>query len=414
MPSSRRHDGRGRVIVVGVGGGIAAYKTAALIRLLTEAGHTVRAVPTSAALNFLGPATLEALTGQPVATGVFERAAGVDHVALAAAARAVVVAPATADLIARQAAGLADDLLTTTLLATRAPVVLAPAMHTAMLEHPATQANLATLRARGVTVLDSPSGRLTGKDTGPGRMAEPPQIAAAVEAVLRPQDLTGVRVLVSAGGTREPLDPVRFLGNTSSGKQGVAVAAAAAERGASVTLVAANVDIPVPGAVRTVRVGAALELAAAMAERAADADLIVMAAAVADFRPAAVEETKIKRHGRDGLTLELAANPDVLAGLVDRRTPGQVIVGFAAETGDERATALEHAAAKARRKGADLTVANTVTGGAVFGEDTNEVVLLDGAGTAVGRAAGSKRAVAEAILDAAQAIGRRGADSWPQ
>jgi phosphopantothenoylcysteine decarboxylase/phosphopantothenate--cysteine ligase len=389
------------VIVVGVGGGIAAYKTPALVRLLAEAGHQVRAVPTQAALNFVGAATLEALTGAPVATGVFEEAAKVDHIALAKEAEAVVVAPATANLIARMAAGLADDLLTATLLATRASVLIAPAMHTGMLGHPATQANLNSLRQRGVTVLDSPAGRLTGADSGPGRMAEPDEIAQAVTDLLRPRDLAGRRVLVSAGGTREPLDPVRFLGNTSSGKQGLAVATAAARRGADVTLVAANVALPLPDGVETVPVVTALELQAAVAARAAEADLIVMAAAVADFRPAAPAESKIKRAGRAGLTLELAANPDILAGLVAERRPGQVIVGFAAETGDAEATALEHAQAKARLKGADLTVANQVTGGAVFGQNANDVVILDGAGGIVHRAAGPKPEVADAILDAA-------------
>ncbi|MDR2254274.1 MAG: bifunctional phosphopantothenoylcysteine decarboxylase/phosphopantothenate--cysteine ligase CoaBC [Bifidobacteriaceae bacterium] len=392
------------MIVLGVGGGIAAYKAPALLRLLTEAGHEVRVVPTPAALNFVGAATFEALSGAPVVTGVFEGAARVDHVALAAAARAVVVAPATADLIARHTAGMADDLLTATLLATRAPVILAPAMHTAMLEHPATRANLAALRERGVTVLDSPAGRLAGADSGPGRMAEAAEIAAAVERALRPQDLVGLTVLVSAGGTREPLDPVRFLGNTSSGKQGVAIAAAAAARGATVTLVAANVQVPVPDAVRVVRVGTAVELRTALLEQADEADVIVMAAAVADFRPAASQPTKIKRDGQEALTLQLIANPDILAGLIARRRDGQVIVGFAAETGDAERSALAHAQTKARLKGADLTVANSVAGGAVFGEDSNDAVLLDRAGGIVRRVAGSKADVAEAVLDAALGI----------
>lgn len=392
------------MIVVGVGGGIAAYKAPALVRLLTEAGHSVRAVPTPAALNFVGAATFEALTGAPAATGVFGGAAGVDHVALAGQARAVVVAPATADLIARHAAGLADDLLTAVLLATRAPVLVAPAMHTAMLEHPATQTNLATLRRRGVSVLEAPAGRLAGGDAGPGRMAEPAQIAQAVADALRPGDMAGLRVLVSAGGTREPLDPVRFLGNTSSGKQGVALAAAAARRGAAVSLVAANladsVAAALPAGVETARVGTAAELAQAMAARAGAADVIAMAAAVADFRPAVRAEEKLKRDGRDRLTLELVANPDILAALLAGRAQGQTIVGFAAETGDAAATALERASAKARRKGADLTVANSVAGGAVFGSDQNDAVLLDRDGGVIGRVAGSKTAVAEAVLDA--------------
>ncbi|MDR2381071.1 MAG: bifunctional phosphopantothenoylcysteine decarboxylase/phosphopantothenate--cysteine ligase CoaBC [Bifidobacteriaceae bacterium] len=392
------------MILVGVAGGIAAYKAPALIRLLTEAGHTVRVVPTPAALEFVGAATFEALSGAPVATDVFGGAAGVDHIALAGAARAVVVAPATADLLARYAAGMANDLLTAVLLASRAPVVVAPAMHTAMLEHPATQANLATLRARGVIVLDSPAGRLTGPDTGPGRMAEPAAIAAAVSAALRPQDLVGVRLLISAGGTREPLDPVRFLGNTSSGKQGVALAAGAAARGADVTLVAANLAVPAPDGVRVVPVGTAQELADAMERLAPDADLVVMAAAVADFRPASAALSKIKRSGLDGFSLELVANPDILARLVERRAPGQVIVGFAAETGDGERSALAHAQDKARRKGADLTVANAVAGGAVFGDDVNDAVLLDRSGGIIGRVAGTKTEVAEAVLDAALGI----------
>jgi phosphopantothenoylcysteine decarboxylase/phosphopantothenate--cysteine ligase len=395
------------VIVVGVAGGIAAYKTPVLVRLFAEAGHQVRVVPTKAALRFVGRATFEALTGEPVLTSVFDRAGGVDHVALAASADVVVVAPATADLLARQAAGRADDLLTATLLATGAPVVVAPAMHSAMLAHPATQANLATLRSRGVQVLDSPSGRLTGADTGPGRMESPEAIFAAVTRLLAPGDLAGLRVLISAGGTREPLDPVRFLGNRSSGKQGLALVEAAAARGARVSLVAANVAAPAPHGVEVVPVGTALELQSAMTARARDADLMVMAAAVADFRPAAPATAKIKRQGRDGLTLELVANPDVLAGLAAARRPGQVLVGFAAETGDAAAGPLEQAVAKARRKGVDLTVANVVAGGAVFGADSNEVVLLDAAGGEVARAAGSKRVVADAILDAAAArLGR--------
>jgi phosphopantothenoylcysteine decarboxylase/phosphopantothenate--cysteine ligase len=392
------------VIVLGVGGGIAAYKAPALVRLLVEAGHRVRVVPTAAALNFVGAATFEALTGAPVAVDVFDGAARVDHIALAGQAEAVAVAPATADLIARHAAGLANDLLTATLLAIRGPVVVAPAMHTAMLEHPATQANLATLRQRGVIVLDSPCGRLAGADSGPGRMAEPDQIAAAVQAALRPKDLAGLRLLVSAGGTREPLDPVRFLGNTSSGKQGVAIAAAAARRGAEVTLVAANTAVPLPGGLAVERVGTARELARAMLGRAEAADVIVMAAAVADFRPADPAATKIKRDGRAGLTLELVANPDVLEALVAQRRAGQTIVGFAAETGDETGSALDHAAAKARRKGADLTVANSVAGGAVFGADVNDAVVLDRAGAAVARVAGSKAQVADVVLDAVREL----------
>ncbi|MDR0593964.1 MAG: bifunctional phosphopantothenoylcysteine decarboxylase/phosphopantothenate--cysteine ligase CoaBC [Bifidobacteriaceae bacterium] len=388
------------LIVVGVAGGIAAYKTPALIRLLTEAGHRVRVAPTEAALRFVGRATFEALSGAPAPTSVFDGAAVVDHVSLAADADVVVVAPATADLLARYAAGRADDLLTATLLATRAPVLVAPSMHSAMLAHPATQANLALLRARGVRLLDSPSGRLTGRDSGPGRMESPENIAAAVERLLGPADLAGRRVLITAGGTREPLDPVRYLGNRSSGKQGLALAEAAARRGALVTLVVANVSEPIPYGVELVSVSTALELEAAVALRAPEADVVVMAAAVADFRPAEAAVAKIKRDRVGSLTLELVANPDILAGLVADRRPGQVIVGFAAETGDEAGAALEHAARKARRKGADLTVVNVVAGGAVFGADTNSVVLLSASAEPVGQAAGSKLDVAEAVFDA--------------
>jgi phosphopantothenoylcysteine decarboxylase/phosphopantothenate--cysteine ligase len=417
------------VIVVGVSGGIAAYKTPALIRRLRQAGHEVRVIPTEAALKFVGAATLEAVSGAPAISDVFGAEPGSNHVELARTADLVVVAPATADLIARYAAGMANDLLTATLLGVKAPVVLAPAMHSAMLEHPATQANLAALRQRDVIVLESPSGALTSGDTGPGRMMEPEQIATMVLELLgsgpanrpppkspastaKPQAETGPtdstwaghRVLVSAGGTREPLDPVRYLGNTSSGKQGLAIAVAAAGRGATVTLVGANLKLDVPDGIALVPVSTALEMSNAMAPRAATADLIVMAAAVADFRPAAVAANKIKRDGHGGFSLELVANPDILAALVEARRPGQVIIGFAAETGDRDASALEHAAAKARRKGTDLTVANDVSGGAIFGQDSTRVVLLDKVGQIVGQAEGSKSAVAEAILDAVRAM----------
>ncbi|MDC7122726.1 bifunctional phosphopantothenoylcysteine decarboxylase/phosphopantothenate--cysteine ligase CoaBC [Cellulomonas fimi] len=389
-------------IVLGVAGGIAAYKAVLLLRLFREAGHDVRVVPTVAALEFVGRATWEALSGHPVTTDVFEDVDQVAHVAVGKTAELVVVAPATADLLARAATGRADDLLTATLLVARCPVLMAPAMHTEMWEHPATVANVDTLRRRGVHVLDPASGRLTGADTGPGRLPEPEEIAAAALALVGPRDLAGRRVVVSAGGTREPLDPVRFLGNRSSGRQGVALARAAAARGAQVTLVAANLSVPVPPGVDAVPVETAAQLRDAVRTAAKDADAVVMAAAVADYRPASLADAKIKKRG-DGSapTLHLVENPDVLAELAaDRLREGQVVVGFAAETGDEHGSVLEHGRAKALRKKADLLVVNAVGDGRGFGTDTNDVVVLDGAGEVVASAAGSKDDVADAVWDA--------------
>ncbi|GCD20970.1 phosphopantothenoylcysteine decarboxylase [Cellulomonas algicola] len=389
-------------IVLGVAGGIAAYKAVLLLRLFREAGHDVRVVPTVAALEFVGRATWEALSGQPVTTDVFEDVDQVAHVAVGKTADLVVVAPATADLLARAAAGRADDLLTATLLVARCPVLMAPAMHTEMWEHPATVANVDTLRRRGVHVLDPASGRLTGADTGPGRLPEPEEIAAAALALVGPRDLLGRRVVVSAGGTREPLDPVRFLGNRSSGRQGVALARAAAARGAHVTLVAANLSVPVPPGVASVPVETAAQLRDAVRAAAKDADAVVMAAAVADYRPATLADAKIKKRG-DGSTpaLHLVENPDVLAELAaDRLRDGQVVVGFAAETGDDDGSVLEHGRAKALRKKADLLVVNAVGDGRGFGTDVNDVVVLDARGEVVSAAAGSKDDVAHAVWDA--------------
>lgn len=389
-------------IVLGVAGGIAAYKAVLLLRLLREAGHDVRVVPTVAALEFVGRATWEALSGHPVTTDVFEDVDQVAHVAVGKTAELVVVAPATADLLARAATGRADDLLTATLLVARCPVLMAPAMHTEMWEHPATVANVATLRGRGVHVLDPASGRLTGADTGPGRLPEPEEIAAAALALVGPRDLVGRRVVVSAGGTREPLDPVRFLGNRSSGRQGVALARAAAARGAQVTLVAANLSVPVPPGVDTVPVETAAQLRDAVRAAAKDADAVVMAAAVADYRPATLADAKIKKRG-DGAapTVHLVENPDVLAELAaDRLRDGQVVVGFAAETGDDDGSVLEHGRAKALRKKADLLVVNAVGDGRGFGTDVNDVVVLDARGEVVSVAAGTKDDVAHAVWDA--------------
>ncbi|MEV0891053.1 bifunctional phosphopantothenoylcysteine decarboxylase/phosphopantothenate--cysteine ligase CoaBC [Promicromonospora sp. NPDC050262] len=401
-------------ILLGVSGGIAAYKAVLLLRLLREQGHAVRVIPTRAALEFVGAPTFEALSGEPVSTEVFDDVPGVQHVSLGQHADLVIVAPATADLMARAAAGLADDLLTTTLLAARCPVVLAPAMHTEMWDHPATRANVATLRERGVHVIEPASGRLTGADTGPGRLPDPEDIAREALSLVDDSpaenlDLAGRRVVVSAGGTREAIDPVRFIGNRSSGRQGVALAQAAAARGADVTLVAANLAQDVtdqvlagPRACSVVQVESTTELRDAVRAVGAEADVVVMAAAVADFRPAVTPDAKIKKvPGQGPAPIELVENPDILAEIAhDRLRPGQVVVGFAAETGDAGGSVLEHGRAKARRKGADLIAVNAVGSGRGFGTESNEVTILDGAGDVVGLASGTKREVADALWDA--------------
>jgi phosphopantothenoylcysteine decarboxylase/phosphopantothenate--cysteine ligase len=390
-------------IVLGVAGGIAAYKSCELLRRFTEGGAAVRVVPTESALKFVGAATWAALSGQPVATGVFDDVHEVPHVRLGQRADLVVVAPATADLLARAAAGRADDLLTGTLLTARCPVLYAPAMHTEMWLHPATQENVATLRRRGAVVLEPAWGRLTGADTGPGRLPEPAQIYSVAMRLLArgntPADLTGRRVLVSAGGTREPLDPVRFLGNRSTGLQGWALATTAAARGAEVVLVAANVELPDPAGAKVVRVGTALELRAAVLEAASDADIVVMAAAVADFRPAYPAGSKLKKSEIDPEPVVLTRNPDVLAELCARPHPGQVIVGFAAETGDDTASVLEHGRTKLARKQCDLLVVNEVGPTKAFGTHDNQAVILglDGSATEVPR--GPKEALADVVWD---------------
>jgi phosphopantothenoylcysteine decarboxylase/phosphopantothenate--cysteine ligase len=402
-----------RRVVLGVSGGIAAYKAASLLRLLTESGHDVTVVPTAAALRFVGEPTWAALSGHPVATGVWDVVHQVPHVRLGQQADLVVVAPATADLLARAAHGMADDLLTSTLLTARCPVLMAPAMHTEMWEHPATVANVATLRARGVVVLDPASGRLTGADTGPGRLPEPEAIAAAALRLLRRgspaghPDLAGWRVVITAGGTREPLDPVRYLGNRSSGLQGYALAGAAAARGADVLLIS-TVSLPDPAGVEVVRVETALELRDAVRTAClgsgARAHVVVMAAAVADFRPATVADHKIKKDPGldDAPTVPLVRTPDILAELVADRA-AEVIIGFAAETGDEAAGVLDHGRDKLARKGCDLLVVNDVSGGKVFGRAETEVTVLDAAGGVRRVPPGTKDEVAEAIWDAAVA-----------
>ena len=414
-------------VILGVGGGIAAYKAASLLRLFTEAGHDVTVIPTEAAGRFVGVATWEALSGHPVTSSVFDEVSTVNHVRLGQEADLIVVAPATADLLARAATGQAGDLLGTTLLMARGPVLMAPAMHTEMWQHPATQANVETLRSRGIAVLEPASGRLTGADSGPGRLPEPeaifeaaialaaaPAVPGALPAPPPPalpsfgrQPLTGLTVTVSAGGTREPLDPVRFLGNRSSGKQGVALAIAARDAGARVRLLAAHLEVPAPDGIEIVEVETALELRKAALHAAADSDVVIMAAAVADFRPADVSGTKIKK--RDDAAdpvITLVRNPDILQELVEVRDAAsrdQLIVGFAAETGDSEGDVLEYAEAKLRRKACDLLVVNHVGKGKVFGQDSNSVVILSRSGAAPQAAAGSKADVAAAVMDRSSA-----------
>ncbi|GIL34643.1 bifunctional phosphopantothenoylcysteine decarboxylase/phosphopantothenate--cysteine ligase CoaBC [Phycicoccus sp. DTK01] len=414
-------------VVLGVAGGIAAYKACSLLRLLSEAGHDVTVVPTASALHFVGEATWAALSGKPVHTDVWSDITEVPHVRIGQEADLVVVAPATADLLARAATGQADDLLTNVLLTARCPVVMAPAMHTEMYEHPATQANIATLTERGVHVVPPASGRLTGRDTGPGRLPEPEQLfevcarelargaggaapSGAAAARAPRGDLAGRRVVVTAGGTREPLDPVRYLGNRSSGKQGYALAGVAAGRGAEVVLVSAA-SLEAPAGVRVVRVETALEMEAAVRAEAAEADVVVMAAAVADFRPSSYADHKIKKThepGADGSADEsapvvtLVRNPDILAGLVAARggAAAPVVVGFAAETGDESASVLEHGRAKLARKGCDVLVVNEVGADVTFGKDDNTVhVLRRGSDAVLDVGPVTKTAVAQAVWD---------------
>ncbi|MFD9133861.1 bifunctional phosphopantothenoylcysteine decarboxylase/phosphopantothenate--cysteine ligase CoaBC [Streptomyces bottropensis] len=388
-------------VVLGVSGGIAAYKACELLRRLTESGHDVRVVPTDSALHFVGAATWSALSGNPVSTEVWESVHEVPHVRIGQAADLVVVAPATADMLAKAAHGLADDLLTNTLLTARCPVVFAPAMHTEMWEHPATQENVATLRRRGALVIDPAVGRLTGVDTGKGRLPDPAEIFEVCRRVLArgvtEPDLVGQHVVVTAGGTREPLDPVRFLGNRSSGKQGYALARTAAARGARVTLIEANTGLPDPAGVDVVRIGTAVQLREAVLKAAPDADVVVMAAAVADFRPDTYAAGKIKKKdGQEPAPLVLVRNPDILAEIsADRPRPGQVIVGFAAETDD----VLANGRAKLARKGCDLLVVNEVGERKTFGSEENEAVVLGADGSETPVPYGPKEALAETVWD---------------
>jgi phosphopantothenoylcysteine decarboxylase / phosphopantothenate---cysteine ligase len=388
------------LVILGVAGGIAAYKACELLRLLTESGHDVTVVPTESALRFVGAATFEALSGHPVATDVWTGVDEVRHVRLGQTADLVVVAPATADLLARYAAGRADDLLTASLLVARCPVLLAPAMHTEMWEHPATRANVATLRERGALVLDPAVGRLTGPDTGRGRLPDPAAIVAVAGRLLRrgvrQPDLAGRHVVVTAGGTREFLDPVRFLGNASSGKQGYAFALTAAARGARVTLVAANTALSDPAGVDVVRVVSTEDMAKAVLGAAADADAVVMAAAPADFRPADYSVHKIKKTPGGGAPdLPLVRTVDVAAEVGAAKRPGQLLVAFAAETND----ALENARGKLARKNADLIVVNDVSGGRTFGADTNAATVLDASGIVSDIPECTKDELADAVWD---------------
>jgi phosphopantothenoylcysteine decarboxylase / phosphopantothenate---cysteine ligase len=388
-------------VVLGVAGGIAAYKACELLRRLTESGHDVRVVPTASALRFVGEPTWAALSGNPVSAEVWPDVHEVPHVRIGQGADLVVVAPATADLLAKAAHGLADDLLTNTLLTARCPVVFAPAMHTEMWEHPATAENVATLRRRGAVVIEPASGRLTGADTGKGRLPDPGELFEVCRRVLArgtaAPDLAGRHVVISAGGTREPLDPVRFLGNRSSGKQGYALARTAAARGARVTLIAANTALPDPAGAEVIRAGTAVQLREAVLKAAADADAVVMAAAVADFRPAAYADGKIKKQdGRDPEPVALVRNPDILAELsAERPRPGQVIVGFAAETDD----VLANGRAKLRRKGCDLLVVNEVGEHRTFGSEENEAVVLAADGGETPVPYGPKEALADTVWD---------------
>lgn len=406
-------------VVIGVGGGIAAFKAAHLVRYFTEQGHHVNVIPTNNALKFVGAATFEALSGNPVSNDVFDSIDEVQHVRLGQEADLIIIAPATADLMARLAQGRADDLLTASCLVATCPVVLAPAMHTEMWQHPATRDNVTLLRQRGTIVLEPAHGRLTGKDTGPGRLPEPHHIGQLAEAVVGDpamyrRSLEGKRVVISAGGTHEALDPVRYLGNASSGRQGFALADVAAQRGADVTLVAGvTEDLPVPSGAHVVRVKSAREMQQAVTEAAREADVVIMAAAVADYRPATVAESKLKKGGETSLnTLELTENPDILAGLVEARRAGEVasdikIVGFAAETGDENHSPLDHGKAKLLRKGCDLLMCNEVGVGKVFGQRDSQGWLLHPAGDSVAVTEvphGSKLQVAADIWDEIESL----------
>jgi phosphopantothenoylcysteine decarboxylase / phosphopantothenate---cysteine ligase len=410
-------------VLLGVSGGIAAYKAVEVARLATTAGHSVRVIQTPASLNFVGRSSFDAITGSPVLVDEFERDPlrgaypgepppdhdPISHLELVRRCDVLCVAPASANTIAKMAAGLADNLLTSAYLACTSPVAVAPAMNNHMYEHPATQANLTALRKRGVHVIDPGTGALASRgERGIGRLAEPADVLAAIELVAgtgTPRPLDGTKMLVTAGGTREPVDSVRFLGNRSSGRMGFALAEEAARRGAGVTVIAANVQLPRTIGISYVEVETAAELRAAALERFADCDVLVMAAAIADYRPAEAAPGKIDKERHEGLTLELVRTEDVLSELSGLRRPGQTLVGFAAEHGDR---AIERARAKLERKGLDLVVLNDISRGDIgFDSLENEVTIVDrAADRSVSRR--SKGSVAAAILDRVQELRGRG------
>jgi phosphopantothenoylcysteine decarboxylase/phosphopantothenate--cysteine ligase len=388
-------------IVVGITGGIAAYKAVSVVRAFVLAGHSVQVVATDAALRFVGKPTLEAISRNPVYTDLYEGVAEVRHVAIGQAADLIVVAPATANFLAQLAGGFAADLLGNTILASDAPVVVAPAMHSEMWNNAATVANVAIIRSRGITVVGPAVGQLTGADSGPGRMSEPEEIVtAALARVAQARDLAGRRIVVTAGGTREPLDPVRYIGNRSSGKQGVAIAVAAAARGADVTLIGANLEIDVPPSISVQHVGTTLELQDVVTSAALAADVVIMAAAIADYRPESFAESKIKKEIQgDTLDLRLIKNPDILHELSSARREGQVVIGFAAETETDPAALLALGRAKLERKGCDYLVLNRVGWTTGFATEGNTVTILAKGGDIVSEATGSKSSVADRILD---------------
>ena len=392
----------GKRIVLGVSGGVAAFKAVEICRRLTVLGAHVTPVLTEAALHFVGKATFDALASESAITSMWDGVDPSPHTTLGKSADLILVAPATADLMARAAAGMANDVLTATLLASAAPVLFAVAMHTEMWEHPATQENMATLRRRGSYMVLPVVGPLASGDFGKGRMADPADIVAAVAALLGPKDLAGLKVVVSAGGTREAIDPVRFIGNRSSGKQGYAIAHAAAERGANVVLVS-TVGLGAPAGSTVVRVESAAEMFLAMNAAAVEADVIIMAAAVADFRPTVVAASKIKKHGGSPEVI-LEPTIDILAGLGKAKRIDQTLVGFAAETNDLRANALD----KLQRKHLDLIVANDVSAeGVGFEHETNAVTIYERTGEESSVALSDKRKIAHAVLDRVVAMRQR-------
>ena len=389
-------------IVVGITGGIAAYKAVSVVREFVKDGHHVDVIATEAALQFVGRPTLEAISRNPVLVGLYDDVAQVRHVALGQQADVIVVAPATANTLAHFATGLAPDLLGNTVLARRGPLVVAPAMHTEMWDNPATQANISTLRSRGVVVVGPGVGQLTGSDSGPGRMSEPEEIVAvAYEAVSgeTKHDLLGKRILITGGGTREPLDPVRFIGNRSSGKQAVALAQRAMQRGAEVTLISAHLEVEPPAGITLVSVSTAAELHSEVMTLSPDFDIVIMAAAVSDYRMDTVSGSKLKKADNGGeLHLALVENPDILKELSSSKSAQQLVVGFAAETATEDEL-IRIGQEKLARKGCDLLILNQVGWDQGFGTESNTVTVLAAGGDILNTATGSKMSVADTILD---------------